>query len=84
MLIDPNNSGKIEKPKFLYKYHSMSIYLMEMMTNAPFYMSTKSELNGPLDPTYTIELEDYLKLYFYKYPSLTNDPKHLELVKHVF
>ncbi len=57
---------------------------MEMMTNAQFYMSTKSELNDPLDSTYTIELDDYLKLYFDKYPSLKDDAKHLELVKHVF
>lgn len=57
---------------------------MEMMTNAQFYMSNKSELNDPLDSAYTIELDNYLNLYFEKYPSLKGDEKQLELVQHVF
>jgi hypothetical protein len=43
-------------------------------------MSKKSELNDPFDSTYTISLENYLKLYFEKYPSLKDDKEHIELV----
>lgn len=57
---------------------------MEMLTNAEFYMSKKSDLNDPLDMAYTISLENYLNLYFEKYPSLKNDPKHVELVSSCF
>ena len=56
---------------------------MEMMTNAQFYMSTKLELNDPLDSTFTIELEDYLNLYYAKYPSSKNE-KDMEFSKLIF
>lgn len=62
----------------------MNLHLMEMLTNAEFYMSKKSDLNDPLDMAYTISLENYLNLYFDKYPSLKNDPKHVELVSSCF
>ena len=71
----------IQRPKYLYKYHQLNIHLMEMLTNAEFYMSKKSDLNDPLDSTYTISLENYLKLYFEKYPTLKDDPKYLDLMK---
>jgi hypothetical protein len=74
----------IPKPQFIYKYHQMNLHLMEMLTNAEFYMSKKSDLNDPLDMAYTISLENYLNLYFGKYPSLKNDPKHVELVSSCF
>ena len=72
------------KPQYIYKYHQMNLHLMEMLTNAEFYMSRKADLNDPLDMTCTISLESYLNLYFEKYPSLKNDSKHLELVSHCF
>ena len=57
---------------------------MEMLTNAEFYMSKKSDLNDPLDMAYTISLKSYLNLYFKKYPSLKNDPEHIERVSSCF
>lgn len=71
-------------PRYIYKYHKMNLHLMEMLTNAEFYMSRKSDLNDPLDMAYTINLENYLNLYFEKYPSLKNDPKHVDLVSSCF
>ena len=62
----------------------MNLHLMEMLTNAEFHMSKKSKLNDPLDMAYTISLENYLNLYFGKYPSLRNDRKHIELVTSCF
>ena len=62
----------------------MNLHLMEMLTNAEFYMSKKSDLNDPLDMACTISLENYLNLYFEKYPFLKNDPKHVELVSSCF
>ena len=35
------------KPLYLYKYHPMNLHLIEMLTNAKFYMSKKSDLNDP-------------------------------------
>lgn len=67
-------------PKYIYKYHQLNLNLMEMLTNAEFYMSNKTDLNDPLDMAYTINLENYLNLYFEKYPSLKNDLAHVELV----
>jgi hypothetical protein len=57
---------------------------MEMLTSAEFYMSKRSELNDPFDSTYTISLENYLSLYFEKYPSLKEDKKHVELATTCF
>lgn len=74
----------VNTPQFLYKYHSLSLNLMEMMTNAEFYMSSKSELNDPLDSAVIIDVDDYLNLYLEKYPSFRNDDIHMERVKHVF
>lgn len=74
----------IPTPQYIYKYHQMNLHLMEMLTNAEFYMSKKSDLNDPLDMACTISLENYLNLYFGKYPSLKNDPKHVELVSSCF
>ena len=62
----------------------MNLHLMEMLTNAEFYMSKKSDLNDPLDMAYAISLENYLNLYFEKYPSLKSDSKHAELVSSSF
>ena len=70
--------------QYIYKYHQMNLHLMEMLTNAEFYMSKKSDLNDPLDATYTISLGNYLNLYFKKHPSLKSDPKHVELVSSCF
>ena len=73
-----------EKPKYLYKYHQMNLHLMEMLTNAKFYMSKRSDLNDPLDSTFAISLESYLKLYYEKYPSLKSNKEHVELVSSIF
>lgn len=62
----------------------MNLHLMEMLTSAEFYMSKKSELNDPLDMACTISLENYLNLYFEKYPSLKNDPIHVERISSCF
>jgi hypothetical protein len=72
------------KPQFLYKYHQMNLHLIEMLTSAELYMSSKFDLNDPLDSACTISLENYLNLYFEKYPSLKNDPKHVEIVINCF
>jgi hypothetical protein len=74
----------VNTPQFLYKYHSLSLNLMEMMTSAEFYMSPKSELNDPLDSAVIIDVEDYLNLYLERYPSFRNDEAHIKRVKHVF
>lgn len=57
---------------------------MEMMTNAEFYMSSRSELNDPLDSAVIIDVNDYIHLYLEKYPAFKNDDKHIQLVKDVF
>jgi hypothetical protein len=73
-----------EKPGFLFKYHPLNIHLVELMTQAEFYLSSKSELNDPLDSAYTIDQEDYMRLYFEKYPHLANDNESIERVKWLF
>lgn len=75
---------EVDTPRFLYKYHSLNLHLMEMLTKAEFYMCSKSELNDPLDSAVIVEVDDYINLYLEKYPSLRGDAKHLETVKHVF
>ena len=75
---------KVNTPQFLYKYHSLNLHLMEMMTNAEFYMCSKPELNDPLDSAVIIETNDYINLYLEKYPNLKGDEKHIEFVKSVF
>jgi hypothetical protein len=47
-------------------------------------MSTKAELNDPLDSTFTVNLESYLKLYFERHPPFEEDEKELKLLRHVF
>ncbi len=72
------------KPLYLYKYHPMNLHLIEMLTNAKFYMSKKSDLNDPLDLTYPISLENYLNLYFEKNSSLERDPSLIEILSSCF
>ncbi|RPJ69841.1 MAG: DUF2971 domain-containing protein, partial [Alphaproteobacteria bacterium] len=62
----------------------MNIHLLEMLTNAEFYMATKENLNEPLDSTYTISLENYLNIYHEKYPSLKDDKESIERSTRVF
>jgi hypothetical protein len=71
-------------PRYLYKYHELNLHLMEMLTNAEFHSSSRTELNDPLDLAYTMSLENYLNLYHEKHPYLKNDPKHTELVSSIF
>jgi hypothetical protein len=56
----------------------MNLHLIEMLTTTEFYMSTRSELNDPFDSAYKISLENYLNLYFEKYPSLKSNREHVE------
>lgn len=69
-----------EKPTNVYKFHSLNLHLIEMLTNGEFYMSQRNELNDPFDSSFKITLDDYLKLYNERYPDLLNDKEQYNRV----
>lgn len=72
------------RPRYIYKYHNLNIHLIELLSNAELYLSSKNKLNDPLDSAFKINIENYLKLYIEKYPSIANNKEHLSLSQDVF
>ncbi len=77
------NTSELTKPKYLYKYHRLNVHLFEMLTNAELYLSSRTDLNDPLDSTVTMSLDNYLNFYYEKYPSLKTE-KHTKDISQVF
>ena len=74
----------LQKPEYIYKYHNLNLHLIEMLTNAEFYLSKREDLNDPLDMTYSTTLENFLNLYSEKYSILELKKEHLENASSLF
>lgn len=61
-------------PRFVYKYHLLNVFLIELLVNHRFYLADKAQLNDPLDAGFAMQFEDYLKLYNELY-SRQGDPE---------
>lgn len=73
-----------EKPSNIYKFHSMNLHLIEMLTIGEFHMADRKDLNDPFDSSFKITLDNYLKLYYEKYPSLLNDKEQYDRIVFLF
>ncbi len=73
-----------QKPKYIFKYHRLNLHLIEMLTNAEFYLSSKEDLNDPLDMTCCSTLESFLKMYVKKYEILDLKKEHLANASSLF
>ncbi len=73
-----------QKPKYIFKYHSLNLHLIEMLTNAEFYLSRKEDLNDPLDMRCCSTLESFLNMYVKKHSALDLKKEHLENASTLF
>jgi hypothetical protein len=73
----------MKPPRYIYKYHPINIHLIELLVNGEFYLATREQLNDPMDSSFTITFEDYLRLYLERYPSL-KDKKEAYLTETFF
>ncbi|MBN1252944.1 MAG: DUF2971 domain-containing protein [Bacteroidales bacterium] len=62
----------------------MNLHLIEMLTNNSFHMSERKYLNDPFDSGFKITLDDYLKLYKERYPSLLTTKEQYESATFLF
>jgi hypothetical protein len=72
-----NNSK--DTPRYLYKYHTLNVYLFELLTRHELYLANRQELNDPFDLSISIDAKAYRELYLTKYPFAKNDEKSLQL-----
>jgi hypothetical protein len=69
---------KMEKPRYIYKYHRLNIFLFQLLTVKEFYLASREELNDPFDLSISINKDIYRKFYLEKYPHWEGDPASME------
>lgn len=59
-----------QNSRYIYKYHSLNLHLVEMLTTAKFHLSKRESLNDPFDMLHLTTLENFLNLYRKQYTSI--------------
>src|SRR5688572_10737848 len=74
----------MDKPRYIYKYHKLNVFLFELFTNKELYLATRDELNDPFDLSISLGKNSFQNFYLEKYPSFNGDKHHLDVIYDLF
>lgn len=74
----------MDKPRYIYKYHKLDVFLFELLTSKQLYLASREELNDPFDLSISINSDSFRKFYLEKYPYYEMDSEHMKTVSGLF
>lgn len=74
----------MDKPKYIYKYHKLNVFLFELLTSKEFYLASREELNDPFDLSISLSKDTFKNFYLEKYPNFKNDTLLVNIISDLF